>query len=269
MRKLHRPAAAALLSAAFCSPLIAAPVIDVTFQEGSHGEVITNKFLAQYGFVVSANNLVANHPDKAIIFNSRNRNTADTDLEGFNTAEPNGKQWTRGNLAGKNDLGKILIIAENDVDANNNGLIDSPDDEGARPAGSIFFDFRTPITQLQFNLVDIEGPVEYGTNAGYVAVFTGPSLSEAGGVGTGQVGFAQFITNNNPFYDSTIRFGDNSANQFKPITAAQMNLASITRVEFNLGGSGAVDRLRFIQVPEPTAMAFAALAPLALRRKRR
>ncbi|MDW8263376.1 MAG: hypothetical protein RMJ35_12685 [Phycisphaerales bacterium] len=247
----------------------AAPIVSATLQEGTHGEVITNKFLAQYGFSVSAVNFTPTHPQKAIIFNTRLRNTADPDLEGYNTAEPNGKQWTRGNLKGRNDLGKILILAENDIDANNDGLIDSPDDEGNRPAGEITVTFRTPITQLAFNLIDIEGPSEFGNDSGYVLTIDGTQTSaRGGGRETARIGFSRFITPGNPFFDSTVRFGDNSANNIKPIFASDLGMAHFHRVVFNLGGSGGIDHLRYAFIPEPTAATLLLAGSLLMRRRR-
>jgi hypothetical protein len=254
------------------SALHAAPVINCTFQEGTHGEVITNKFLPIYGVNVSAIN-VGGGPNKAIIFDSRQRNTADPDLEGWNSLNQTGPMWSRGNLAGKVDLGKILIIAENDIDANNDGLIDSPDDEGSRPAGTITFNFRDPITELGFNLIDIEGPTEFGQNSGFVATFGGTVTRPDGrvvGVNT-TVGFGQFITPGSPFYDPTVRFGDHSANRIKPILASQVGMNSFSRVEVNFGGSGAIDQLVYRFVPEPGAVSAGLVAAglLAVRRRSR
>ncbi|HRK31820.1 MAG TPA: hypothetical protein PLD59_12135, partial [Tepidisphaeraceae bacterium] len=265
-------AIAAAAAMAVASTSFAAVVTDVTFQEGAHGEVITTKFLAQYGFTVTANNLTPGRPDKAIIFNTRERNTADPDLEGWNSflaANAANKQWTRGNLKGKNDLGKILIIAENDTDADNNGLVDRPNDEGNRPAGSITFNFRTPITEIAFNLVDVEGPSEFSGNSGFVATFHG--VNSARTPVTTQVGFGQFVTPGNQFHDSTVVFGDNSANAIKPILASQVGLMEFSTVVFDLGGSGGIDRLRyrFTDIPEPMTLGMlSAFAPVALRRRR-
>lgn len=263
MRKLHRPAAAALLSAALSSSLSAA-LVDLDFREGTHGEWITNKFLAQYGVQVSANNFVTNHPDKAIIFDTRKTNTADFDLEGWNKFTNSGRQWSAGNLKGKNDLGKILIIAENDIDANNDGFIDSPDDEGGRPAGEITFTFRTPITELGFNLIDQEAPSTYPANSAYVRFFKNNQQ-------VGQVNFKQFVTAGDPLFDPTVIFANHSANEIKPIQASRFGVSSFDKAVFNFGWSDAIDRLQFTnEIPEPTAAAiFAGLAPLALRRKRR
>lgn len=243
-----------------------AALVSVTLQEGTHGEVITNKFLNLYGFSVSAVN-VGGGPNKAIIFDSRRRNTADPDLEGYDQFTQSGPAWAVGNLKGLIDLGKMLIIAENDIDANNNGLIDSPDDEGSRPAGRITLNFREPITEFGFNLVDIEGPSEFNGNSGYVMTFDG--INPQMRAGSAQIGFGQFVTPGNQFYDSTVAFGDRSANKIKPIMASQVGLLSFNRVVIDLGGSGAIDQFRYTFVPEPASAALLAVpAILAVRRRR-
>lgn len=261
MRKSAVLGAVAALSLA-AVPAAQSALISATFQEGTHGERITNKFLATYGFTVSADNFVAGHPDKAIIFDSRKRNTADYDLEGYNQFANEGRPWSMGNLQGLIDLGKMLIIAENDIDANNDGFVDSPDDEGGRPAGKFTFNFNKPITQIGFNLVDIEGPVEFNNGGYFMAFYSGNTLA-------GTVNFSDFITPGNKFYDSTVKFGDHSANRIKPILASQLNAPNFTRVEVTFGGSGAIDQLKYEFVPEPASLALAAVPALLLGRRRR
>lgn len=242
--------------------------ISATFFEGTHGEVITNKFLATYGFNVSAVN-VGGGPNKAIIFDSRKRGTADPDLEGWNAQvnPPQGPEWPIGNIKGKNDFGKLLIIAENDLDANHNGLIDSPDDEGSRPAGRIIFDFRVPTLEFGLGVMDIEGPTEFGANSGYIMTFEG--VDTLGRGASAQIGFGQFITPGNPFYDPTIVFGDHSANRIKPILASQVGMAGFSRVVVDLGGSGALDDIKVNYIPEPAGIfAAAAVAFGAMLRRR-
>jgi hypothetical protein len=107
------------------------------------GEQITNQFAAQ-GFNVSADNHVAGHPDKAIIFDTANPTGGDPDLQtpgyGF------------GNTIAE---GKVIIIAENDVDANNDGNVDDPDDEAG--GGNIFFDFDFNVEIEELTFIDVDG----------------------------------------------------------------------------------------------------------------
>ena len=241
-------------------------LVSVTLQEGTHGEVITNKFLNLYGFSVSAVN-IGGGPNKAIIFDSRQRNTADPDLEGYNQFTQSGPAWAVGNLKGLVDLGKMLILAENDIDANNDGLIDSPDDEGTRPAGRITLNFNKPITEFGFNLVDVEGPSEFNGNTGYVMTVKGVNFRNRGT--SSQIGFGQFVTPGDPFYDPTITFGDRSANKIKPIQASQVGMISFNRVIIDLGGSGAIDQFRYTFIPEPASAALLAAPVLLAARRRR
>jgi len=106
------------------------------------GTEITNQF-AGLGFNVSAVNKTGG-PKKAIIFDSANPTGGDTDLVtpgyGFGNTEAEGR---------------ILIIAENEIDANNDGLIDSPDDEAT--GGNIFFDFDADVHVEDLTFIDVDG----------------------------------------------------------------------------------------------------------------
>jgi len=114
---------------------------------------------------VSHNN--ANHPDKAIVFDSNcvgGCSGQDPDLQ---TPNPTGHPTNT------EPLGNLLIIAEDDVDANNDGLVDDPDDEAA--GGIITFDFGSLHHVQNIRFVDLEGAdsVELvGLDASGATVFT-------------------------------------------------------------------------------------------------
>jgi hypothetical protein len=74
-----------------------------------------------------------------------------------------------------------------------------------------------------------------------------------------------------PFYDPTVRYGDNSANRIEPIAARDLGMPFFDRVVLNFGGSGGTDNLFFTPVPEPTSLVMLGLAvpALSLRRRRR
>ncbi len=228
--------------AAMAAPNARAGIVD--FEDLAHGMIVNTQYGSTLGLTISADN-VGGGPDLAVVFDSTIRgSTPDPDLVG----PPAPEDWDRGNLAPDTVLGLMLIIAENDRDRDDDGVLDNPDDEGSRPAGSIYFDFDQPVHSFGFDLVDVEGPAEYGRDSGYFAVFYDPQ-----GAQLARVGFSQFVTPGDPFYDPTIEFGNNSANRIQPIGASQFGLASFGRVQINLGGSGAVDNLTF-STPAPTGL---------------
>jgi len=214
---------------------IQAEAFVLDFDDLPQGDIASLQFLKINGVSISAKNF-GNGPGLAIIFDSLNPTGGDNDLAG--------PPWEGGNLASGNAvLGKILIIAENDVDLDGDGLIDLPDDEGNRPAGSIYFDFIDPMCSVGFDLIDVEGPSEFGRNSGFVATFF------MGGAELARVGFDQFINENSMFYDPTVEYGNNKANRISPITVDALSTFSGTsitafdKVEFNLGVSSAIDNI--------------------------
>ncbi len=213
---------------------VGAALID--FNTLQHGEVVANQFA---GVTISAVN-VGGGPDKAIIFDSRERGTEDPDLEG-----PGGitaKNWSGGNLPNTTVLGNMLIIAENDTDVGSDGLIDRPDDEGSRPAGTITFLFDTPLKSFGFDLIDVEGPEEYGIDSGFfLSFYSGDSTMS-------KQGFGNFIARDGAVY------GNNTVNRISPFTAAGLGLSQFDRVDINFGGSAAIDNIRSTPVPEPATM---------------
>jgi len=117
-----------------------AEALVLDFDDLAQGEIVSSQFLKTQGVTISAINF-GSGPGLAIIFDSLNPTGGDYDLAG--------PSWAGGNLASANTvLGKILIISENDIDSNLDGLIDFPDDEGSRPAGSIFLTLKVQCVQL-------------------------------------------------------------------------------------------------------------------------
>ena len=195
-------------------------------------------------------------PAVATLYDTGRRGEPDPDLQ---------TPFESGNLGTSGPGGNVLIIPENSTDANRDGRIDQPNDEGTRPAGQFTFRFAVPVSQFGFDLVDIDGPAEYNNNAGYFASFYLNGNLEA------RVGFGAFVDPTSPFYDPSVRFGDNSANRISPISARQVGLPYFDSVVLNFGGSGGTDNIFFTPVPEPGTLALLALAmpALALRRRGR
>lgn len=217
------------------------------FESLAHGEIIDTQF-ADLGVSLSAVNFefVGAMP---VAFNSNLRGTADPDLEGPN--------WAKGNIAPGTDLGNLIIITENVTDANGDGIVDNPDDEGARPAGQLIFGFDDVMTGFGFDLVDMEGPVREMSSLEFLLF----------GQLVATVDFNQFVTPGNPFYDPTVRFGNNSANRISVITSEALGISGFTSVVINVGGSGGYDNI--VVVPATGAPAVLAGLGLVLARRRR
>jgi len=217
----------------------------LTFSGLAHGEILSNQFAP---FVtISAVNPNRSH-DLAIVFDSTETGTSDPDLEG--------PPWAAGNLAASATvLGNLAIIAEKDVDVGNDGIIDDPDDERMRPAGSITLDFTASgqlFDTFGFDILDIEGVLDEQTTIDF--------FNDAAPVGT--IDLTAFTTPG-PTFDPTVVFGNNSANRIGPHTTTELGLSGdFNKVTFNLGGSSAIDNI-FV-VPEPTITAFAVSTLIAL-----
>lgn len=250
----------------------------VTFSGYSHGQVVADSYGPNDPDLVGTTDgntvrlEVVNYsfdPDLAVVFDSNGYDYDDPDLAG-----PPSRTWDTGNLAPHTDLGNMLIIQENANwrysetterywswsswkwkyytvkdywgDTNDNNLVDvgdivDADDEAARPAGYVDFFFDQTIDSFGFDLVDVEGAVEY--DAAYVATFF-----DIAGDPITQVLFGDFDE-----FQNDIEWGDNSANRIdsrsiSDWTGGLSNEASQVRIA--LGGSGAIDNLTFTYAPQ-------------------
>jgi hypothetical protein len=136
---LSTPGDVLMLNSA-CEPL------DVDFAIGGFplgtGVTVTEQW-AGMGLHISADNKVAGHPDKAIVFDSASPTGEDPDLvtPGYGTGNDTA-------------IGKLLIVAEDDVDADFDGIVDDPDDE--QNGGILRFAFDKPVSLCSALLVDVE-----------------------------------------------------------------------------------------------------------------
>ncbi|RMG40100.1 MAG: hypothetical protein D6719_11930 [Candidatus Dadabacteria bacterium] len=128
--------------------------LKIDFNSLQSGEVVTDQF-SDIG-VFSAINNKEGHPNKAIIFDSSNPTGGDDDLGTPNEAFGGPGQGSGYGAGARNEtsLGKILIIAEDDVDSDNDGFVDDPDDEAKGGCFRIDFDEATEVSSLK--LVDLE-----------------------------------------------------------------------------------------------------------------
>jgi hypothetical protein len=209
----------------------------IDFELLEHGEIVNSQYDSTDGVRIDAVN-IGGGPNLAIAFDSAKSNTMDPDLEA---------PFAGGNLSGEANLGKMLIIAENSIDSNGDGLVDNPDDEGSNPAGSIFLDFDTPVTAFGFDIVDVEIPEESG-RAGYsVQFFMGDNELAS-------IDFESFVDPESPLYDPTVSFGDNHANRIDQIVAAELGVDAFDGIAINFDGSAAIDNLTYTNVPLPPAI---------------
>ncbi len=150
-------------------------------------------------------------PDVAIVFDSANPTGGDVDLGTPNEdfGGPGMGVGGESGAAGENSvaLGNLLIVAEDDIDANGDGLVDDPDDEAG--GGIIKLDFDGPTDVLSLQIVDIEE-----SNQGFVLAYDG----------------ANQVIANVPMQ----MLGDNSVQRL------DINAVGVRRLEVVFPGSGAV-----------------------------
>ena len=257
-RKLVVAASAACWMMAF-----GAHGLTIDFEGLEHGRIVNTQYLTSLGVNIAVEN-TGGGPDLGVAFNTNASNTYDPDLE---------SPWSGGNLAQNTDLGNILIIQENSVGISD-GIADKPDDEGSRPAGNITLSFNGAIDYFGFDLIDVEGPSEYGNDSGYYATFY------QSGTVVNQIGFGDLINHASAFYDSTISFGNNKINRISPIISGTNGIGVFDEVVLNFGGSAGIDNIVFdytpptnpnSPVPEPATLSLLGmgLAGLVMRNRKR
>ena len=218
----------------------------INFDSRQTGEIIAAQY-ANYegGLIVRADNFDPAGPDVATIFHASSGTIPDPDLR---------TPYSRGNLPLSHDPKKILIIPENATDANGNGRIDVPNDE--KSGGQLDFTFGRQLESLGFDLIDVEGVTSTDSRNFTVRFFQGA-------VEVGEVPFSEFVRSDSDFYQSSVRFGDDSINRIQPIAASEFGVEFFNRVIVQFGGSAAIDRLHFheadVVVPEPGTAALAVL----------
>lgn len=229
------------------------------FESRTHGQKVTNQYSSYGGgFIVTTDNFRAGHPDVAIIFDSRRPSSVDPDLVG-----PSIKNWAGGNLPVTTIMGNMLIIAQDIIDLNGDGLVDNPNDEGNVPAGQIKFSFNQNQTIFGFDGIDFEAGTEKAN--------TFISFRNSSGVELKKVMMSEFVNPVSPFYDPTLQLGDNTVNRFQALTASRLGIPSWRQVVIQFGWSFAMDNMVFgtAPVPEPASLALALPALALLRRVRK
>jgi hypothetical protein len=156
--------------------------------------------LSGIGLTISAQNNVASHPDRAILFNSTVPTGGDPDLitPGYGIDNLKAERL-------------VLILAENDVDTDFDGLVDDPDDEAG--GGVITFEYASEVLFESATVLDIDD--------------VNPSFFEAFDEGGASLGIVPLAT-----------LGDNSAQTVTP------EIDGVRKIELHLGGSGALAEMR-------------------------
>lgn len=227
-----------------------AQAASIHFGELLHGERIANQY-DHLGVSFDVYNSYRNH-GVGVAFDTERGGTADPDLE-------RGADWATGNRQG-DVLGKVLIIQEALWSCDSDSCW-RPDDEGARPAGTIDIGFDQRIRSFGLDLVDID---DVSMEMGSITLFDDALATSL------TVGFEDLVDAGSAFFDPTVAFGDNSANRVEPFVAMDLGFSGWNRVRIAMGGSGAIDRLQFERaIPEPTAaLVFAAgIATVASTRR--
>lgn len=200
------------------------PEFTLTFDESwlgfEHGSLVGDAYENYGGGVWIGAGRWDWEDDRALVFDSSLTGTADTDLEA---------SFSSGNAAG-DTFDNILIVAENLMDSDGDGIIDSPDDNGG--GGYTRFDFgATNVSNIGFDVFDIDSG-EYSSFGAYLydsvgntSYLSGSQLASSYGVG--------------------VNWGHNSANHFDPIYAADLGLTNISSLVFTLPHGGGFDNITF------------------------
>lgn len=212
-----------------CSTMALTLTFDEPFVE--HGTIISDQY-SDHGVIVHAVN-VGGGPDLAVAYNTTPR-AADS----ISNRDPD--------LTGDWGGGNALVLQE---DARCSSLTCYlADDEGSRPSGSIFLEFDMVINGFSFDFIDFEQPEITGAEVRYL---------DENSNEVGSVSFSDL---------SGAIFGDNSFNSSGYI---QLSGLSVRALEFNLGGSGALDNISVSTVPLPASLPIFALGLIGLQVFRR
>ncbi|MBI4132660.1 MAG: hypothetical protein HY473_00980 [Candidatus Sungbacteria bacterium] len=202
------------------------PCTEIGFEEDADGNPIfagqkIDTEYSAFGLTISAINNNAFQPDLAIAFDSGHPSGGDVDL-GTPNADFGGPGQGSGGESGtpgenSTAQGNLLIIAEDEIDEDGDGLVDTPDDEAG--GGRLIFTFagETNVDRLRIFDIDEEN-----------------------------VRIRLFDSSNTNFLTIAVpSLGDNSAQQI-PI-----NASGVKRMVVKLTGSGAVDDICFDPVALP------------------
>lgn len=180
------------------------------------GAYITNQYQDDIGLTISGESNHSGRTGDVIIFDSSNPSGGDWDLGTPNQAFGGPGQGSGGAMgAGINNVaeGNLIILAENVIDNDSDGLVDNPDDDAA--GGVITFDFDNPITIQAVTMVDLDD------NANNTIKL-------------------YFADSRPPLVVSVPRIGDNSRKIVLTKEADNTWADKVVKVEVSLSGSGGI-----------------------------
>ncbi|MFK8031117.1 MAG: PEP-CTERM sorting domain-containing protein [Gammaproteobacteria bacterium] len=209
--------------------------ITIDFEDIQAGTIVDDEYNI-LGATISAFNF-DNGLNLAVAFDTNNPTGGDDDLGSPFVPGP-------GNDLGNISPGNVLIIQEND---NCDALTCSePDDEGSRPAGQFVIEFEVAINLESIDFFDIELPESGPTDDNLIQLFNA----------NGDLIDLLFYTPETG--------GDNQW------VRSFFDVEGVSRIEINMGGSGAIDNITYSQVPVPGALILfaSALGGFGFMRKR-
>lgn len=142
--------------------------------------------------------------------------------------------WPKGNLSNQSTDPNILVIAKNNTDQDEDGLIDNPLPQNGATPGNMTFNFDSPVYEFGWDIFNLE----YGPELSYGQI----TFYDLHGLST-TVPFGSFIDPNSPFYDSSLVFGSHSANRITPINAQDIGLDEIASITMTIPDSVGINKI--------------------------
>lgn len=265
------------VGAAFGATLMSSNALAFTsigFENLVSGQVVDDEYVLSDGVTLSAVNTNRDF-DFAVVFDTGLLPTRDGDLiapfydfieSDFANAGDQDAQSFNGDVRDGNngmiDPGNILIIQENNIGCGD-GICDKPDDEANRPNGWFDIEFDTPVFLSSIDFFDVE--VEEDNRPDAQITLTTATGSEI---------FFTPNTGGNFTYTENMQSASGAAfarpGAYNTWDRQFFNVAEVTMIRINMGGSGGIDNIRFAtNVPTPAPLALTALGLLILRRKMR
>ena len=220
VRRMGGPATLILIGLAAAAPTFAVPHTynfeglatgTVVAGQNTNGSSLLNDPYPGFEFSVLGNETV----NSLVVFDTAHPTGGDTDLGTPNQyfGGPGRGVGGQPGMPGENRVpqGKVLVIPENMVDVNRDGLVDGPDDNAA--GGIIIIDWEVPGMLLTMTFLDIEEP------GAFVDLLLGNQLVQSFPIPA---------------------LGDNSQVTINTLTTGLVN-----RTEINFPGSGALAAMTY------------------------